>query len=135
MIVWREIWNNQGFSLFNSICAQACTRGGPAVKKDPTYSSNLQITGDARARLAPDLFVSVQRGDGGRTRYARFTPTLIFRAASNLQVTTDVTHEELTSATQFYRRFGTAASDTSSPLSSSGSGRNAVNAVAGLRRR
>lgn len=110
---WRVTMNNQGYSLFNSICAQACTRGGPAVKKDPTYSSNLQITGDARARLAPDFFVSVQRGDGGRTRYARFTPTLIFRAASNLQVTTDVTLEELTSATQFYRRFGAAASDTS----------------------
>ena len=110
---WRVSWNNQGYALFNSICAQACTRGGPAVKKDPTYSSNVQLTGDARARLAPDVFVSVQRGDGGRTRYARVTPMLIFRAASNLQMTTDVTFEEVTNAAQFYRRFGAAASDTS----------------------
>ncbi len=110
---WRVNMNNQGYSLFNSICAQACTRGGPAVKKDPTYSSNLQVSGDARARVAPDFFLSVQRGDGGRTRYARFTPAILWRAASNLQVTTDVTVENISNETQFYRRFGAAASDTS----------------------
>jgi hypothetical protein len=110
---WRVNFNNQGYSLFNSVCAQACTRGGPAVKKDPLYSSNLQVSGDARARVAPDLFVSVQRGDGGRTRYARFTPAILWRAASNLQVTTDITFENFINATQFYRRFGAAASDTS----------------------
>jgi hypothetical protein len=110
---WRVNFNNQGFSLFNSVCAQACTRGGPAVKKDPIYSSSLQLSGDARARVAPDFFISVQRGDGGRTRYARFTPAILWRAASNLQVTTDVTLEDLTNGAQFYRRFGVAASDTS----------------------
>jgi hypothetical protein len=110
---WRVNFNNQGYSLFNSVCAQACTRGGPAVKRDPLYSSNLQLSGDARARVAPDFFFSVQRGDGGRTRYARFTPAILWRAASNLQITTDVTLENFTNAMQFYRRFGTAASDTS----------------------
>lgn len=110
---WRVSWNNQGYSLFNSVCAQACTRGGPAVKKDPLLSSNIQISGDARARLTPDFYALAQRGDGGRTRYTRFTPTLIFRAASNLQMTADVTLEEYTAAAQFYRRFGVAASDTS----------------------
>src|SRR6202008_3777600 len=88
---WRVNWSNQGFSMFNSICAQACTRGGPAVKKDPLYSSNFQLSGDARARIAPDAFVSVQRGDGGRTKYARVTPAILWRAASNLQITTDIT--------------------------------------------
>jgi len=110
---WRVNWSNQGFSMFNSICAQACTRGGPAVKKDPTYSSNFQLSGDARARVAADFFVSLQRGDGGRTHYKRFTPAVLWRAASNLQVTTDLTLEEVTNETQFYRRFGVAASDTS----------------------
>lgn len=110
---WRVNLNNQGTSLFNSICAQACTRGGPAVRKDPVYSSSLQVTGDARARVAPDLFVTAQRGDGARTRYFRVTPALVIRAASNLQITADVTLDELTNATQFYRRFGAPASDTS----------------------
>lgn len=110
---WRVSWNNQSNWTWGSVCAQACTRGGPAVKKDPAIASSLQLSGDARARVAPDFQVYVQRADGGRTRYMRFTPALLWRAASNLQIQTDVTFDELTNDAQFYRRFGAAASDTS----------------------
>lgn len=110
---WTISTRAQGTQLGGTVCAQKCTRGGPAIRKDPGASLSLQLTGDPRARLAPDLVLYAESGDGGRSRTWRLAPAVLWRAASNLQVSANVTAEELTNDLQFYRRFGDPASDTS----------------------
>lgn len=109
---WRVTVGASQAQLPGTYCSQKCTRGGPALRKDPLSSVSLQLTGDPRARLSPDVFVGWQADDGGRSRVVRVTPSLLWRAASNLQVSASTTIEELANDTQFYRRFGAAASDT-----------------------
>ena len=109
---WRVALNLQETQLGGTICSQRCTRGGPALRKDPLSSALLQVTGDARSRLAPDVVLSWQQDDQGRSRTWRVIPTVLFRAASNLQMSASATVEELINDTQFYRRFGVAVSDT-----------------------
>lgn len=109
---WRVFFIGSATQLFNTICWQKCTRGGPALRKDPLGSLAVQVTGDQRARVTPDLGVAWQTDDGGRSRAVRITPAVIWRAASNLQVSASTTVEDLTNQAQFYRRFGSPTSDT-----------------------
>ena len=66
-----------------------------------------------RTRLIPDIIAYWQQDDEGRSRTVRITPTVSWRAASNLQLSVNTVVENLTNDTQFYQRFGSAASDTS----------------------
>jgi hypothetical protein len=110
---WTVFLNAQQNYSFKSVCAQACTRGGPAVRKDPVQTVNLNVGGDARGRFVPNFNVGFQRGDGGRTDYARIAPGVLWRAASNLQVSSDLLLESLTNDAQYYARYGSPTSDTS----------------------
>jgi hypothetical protein len=99
--------------LGRTICSQRCTRGGPALRKSPLTSLSLQLVGDPRRTFIPDVTTYWQTDDEGRSRTLRITPSVLWRAASNLQLSVNATVEELTNDTQFYFRFGSAASDTS----------------------
>jgi hypothetical protein len=109
---WTIATNVQQNYSFNSVCAQACTRGGPAVRKDPSQSANINVQGDARKRFVPFVHYGYQRADGGRSSYHNWGPSLLWRAASNLQVQTDAFVEQIANDAQFYRPFGVATSDT-----------------------
>jgi hypothetical protein len=109
---WRVFLGSTVGQLAGTICSQRCTRGGPAIRKSPLTSFSAEVVGDARATFAPDIAVYWQTDDGGRSHTFRFTPGVLWRAASNLQVSANTIVEELTNDTQFYRRFGTATSDT-----------------------
>lgn len=109
---WRVSMNGTATKLFGSLCSQRCTRGGPAVRKDPSLSTTVHVSGDPRARLLPEMFVSAEREDGGRSHTIRVSPAVLWRAASNLQLSAILSVDELTSDAQFYRRFGSATSDT-----------------------
>jgi hypothetical protein len=110
---WRVNLNGFINNLWGSVCAQACTRGGPAIRKDATTDVNVQLTGDTRARVSTDLIVGMRRDDGGRSSGFYAFPSLVARASSNLIVSTGITIDETRNDIQFYRRFGAAASDTS----------------------
>ena len=60
----------------------------------------------------PDITAYWQQDAKGRARTWRLTPSVLWRAASNLQISANTTIEELTNDSQFYRRFGSATSDT-----------------------
>jgi hypothetical protein len=109
---WRVQLNAGSNQLFNTICSQKCTRGGPALRKDPLPSFTLNVTGDPRSRFTHDVLVYWQRDDQGRSHTIRVAPTLFWRAASNLHLSLNAIVEELTNDTQFYKRFGDAISDT-----------------------
>jgi hypothetical protein len=82
------------------------------LRKSPLTSFSAQVIGDARATLAPDISGYVQMDDEGNSHTVRFTPGIVWRAASNLQVSANTIYEMLINDTQFYRRFGSATSDT-----------------------
>lgn len=109
---WRVNLVAQATQLFGTVCSQRCTRGGPALRKDPLPSVSLQVAGDARERFSPDILVYWQSDDGGRSRTWRVTPAILWRAASNLQVSANLVVEDLINSSQFYRRFGSPTSDT-----------------------
>ncbi|HJQ19331.1 MAG TPA: DUF5916 domain-containing protein [Gemmatimonadaceae bacterium] len=109
---WRMILNAGFNQLFGTICSQRCTRGGPALRKDPLPSVGFEVIGDPRTTLAPDILVYWQQDDQGRSHTMRIAPSVLWRAATNLSITGTVVAEEVTNDTQFYERFGDAVSDT-----------------------
>jgi hypothetical protein len=110
---WTVNFNAGAQQLGRTICSQRCTRGGPALRKSPLTSLSVQLVGDPRRTFIPDVTTYWQTDDEGRSRTLRVTPSVLWRVASNLQMSANTTIEELTNDTQFYRRFGAAASDTS----------------------
>ena len=110
---WRVMLNVNGQQLGGTVCSQFCTRGGPALRKDPLTMGFLQVTGDARRTVSPDFVFGWRRDDGGRTHGFTLAPSVLVRAASNLQVSAGAIVDEQVNDAQFYRRFGAAASDTS----------------------
>jgi hypothetical protein len=109
---WTVAIRANAAQLGGIVCAQKCMRGGPAVRKDPLGSATVQVTGDPRKRLIPDVTVFWQADDGGRSRAARLVPALSWRPASNLQLASSIVVEQLRNVTQFYRRYGSPSSDT-----------------------
>jgi hypothetical protein len=109
---WRVLFFPTFTQIGGTVCSQHCTRGGPAVRKDLLSSMSVQVTGDARHAVSPDVLVYWQSDDGGRSHTVQFTPTLLWRAASNLQVSVNAVVQELINDTQFYRQFGSPFSDT-----------------------
>jgi len=109
---WRVAFNGGFNQMFGTICSQRCTRGGPALRKDLLPSLGLEITGDPRQRFTHDVLLYWQSDDQGRSHMFRATPTVFWRAASNLHLSLNAIVEELTNDTQFYKRFGDVVSDT-----------------------
>jgi hypothetical protein len=109
---WRVSLNTNLQQLGGTVCSQQCTRGGPALRREPAVQTTLSVAADARGWVAPELSVSARRDDGGRTRGMTVAPAVLMRPASNLQLSVGAHVEEHVNDAQFYRRFGAAASDT-----------------------
>ncbi len=109
---WTVSVNSTLAQLGGTLCSLRCTRGGLALRKSPAFETNVVIAGDPRRTLAPDFAFSFQRDDEGRTQLWRMTPGILWRAASNLQLGVSTVVEDLTEDAQFYKRFGSATSDT-----------------------
>ena len=109
---WRLFTFTTLQQMGRTYCSQRCTRGGPALRKDPLYTQNFEIAGDARSVVLPDIFFGWSREDGGRTRIFRFMPSVLVRAASNLQISATAGAENVINDTQFFGRYGAATSDT-----------------------
>lgn len=110
---WTVLTSTSATQLAGSVCSQRCTRGGPALRKSPMASFSVQVIGDQRKAIVPDVAAYWQEDDEGRSHTLRVTPSILYRAASNIQVSANTSFEDLVNDTQFYRRFGTATSDTS----------------------
>lgn len=109
---WRLRVSPTVAQLAGTVCAQRCTRGGPAIRKDPLATLLVQLYGDTRPRFAPNLGALLATESGGRSWQVQWTPGVTGRVASNLMVDVGALIEQSTNDAQFYRRFGDATSDT-----------------------
>ena len=87
-------WNlNAGGTLsqMGTTYCDRCSRGGPAVRQDPSLDLWTSIGGDDRRRVTPGIYGETGRGDGGRTTFATIEPTVTLRVSPQLQLSLDVT--------------------------------------------
>lgn len=83
-------WTLNGGATLSQLGAPVCdhcARGGPGMRSDPVLAAFVDIVGDSRARVVPELFVPATVGDGGRSRSVTLDPSVSLRALPQLQFT------------------------------------------------
>lgn len=98
--------------LAGAFCTTSCTRGGPALVDPARTRVAFDITGDPRRRAVPHATIEWYRDDAGRSHSGRAQLDALWRARSNFDVSLAITGAESVSDAFFYRRFGSALSDT-----------------------
>jgi uncharacterized protein DUF5916/cellulose/xylan binding protein with CBM9 domain len=98
--------------LPGAYCTLSCTRGGPALVDAPRSRIIADITGDPRRRIIPHVNLDWYEDDEGRSHGASGQADVVWRARSNLDVSVAVAASDATTDAFFYRRFGSALSDT-----------------------
>jgi hypothetical protein len=63
-------------------CDRNCTRGGPALKVEPSLSPWAGIEGDDRHALVPSFWVNYTRVDGGRSTFLNLNPSLQLKVST-----------------------------------------------------
>jgi len=86
-----------------------CARGGPALRRDAQYVSFVDLAGDARRRVAPELNVPWTTGDGGRQHELSIVPTVTIRLTDRLQTSVSVTAARTRDNTQWFGNFSDSA--------------------------
>jgi uncharacterized protein DUF5916/cellulose/xylan binding protein with CBM9 domain len=98
--------------LPGAFCTVSCTRGGPALVDPPRTTLTLDYLGDGRRALVPHANLQLDRDDEGRTHGAAAQVDATWRVRSNLETSLAAFVSDYRYASQFYGRFGAAASDT-----------------------
>ena len=65
-----------------TFCDFDCTRGGPAVRQDISYSPWFGFEGDGRRVIVPNLFFNFNSSDRGRSHYFNYNGNINIRASS-----------------------------------------------------
>ncbi len=68
-------------------CDRNCTRGGPALKVEPSLSPWAGIEGDGRKSIVPSFWVNYTRADGGRTTFLNLNPQVTFKVSTRFRTT------------------------------------------------
>ena len=63
-------------------CDRNCTRGGPALKVEPSLSPWMGIEGDGRRMLVPSMWINYSRGDGGRSTNLNLNPQVRLKVST-----------------------------------------------------
>ena len=90
----------------------ACLRGGPALRKDPSMQGWAGLTGDQRNSVYPAFDASFSRRDGGRTFSYSAGPSINARIASAFSTTVGINFSRNRDDRQWVGNFGDVASDT-----------------------
>lgn len=83
--VWLHLGGTQGIGP--TYCDRNCTRGGPALRVEPTFSPWAGLQGDTRKAIVPSLWVNYSRADGGRSHYVNLNPQLTLKVATRFSTT------------------------------------------------
>ncbi len=86
---FRNLWNGYlgvGARQRGGSMNDRDARGGPAFRRNPGANVFAGINTDARWRLQPEIHGSYFRGDEGRSTFADISPSLRFRAGSQLEM-------------------------------------------------
>jgi len=79
---------NSGVTLgqIGSPVCDHCARGGPALRSDAQLTPFIDIVGDARSVVVPELYVPMRFADGGRSHSMNVEPSVSLRVLPQLQV-------------------------------------------------
>ena len=77
---WVHLGGTKG--LGQVYCARGCTRGGPALKVEPSFSPWGGIESDGRKKVTGGIWFNANRGDGGRSHYFSTSPWLGLKVSS-----------------------------------------------------
>jgi len=83
------------------------TRGGPALRQSPYTAPWIEVQGDERRVVYPDVFAQVVSTDAGRTRRTFVNPSLQIRVSSRTTPSIGMSYSRNHENTQFYRNVTT----------------------------
>ncbi len=110
--------NNWGWALTyglsnpNTNYCTSCARGGPALRVDPSQSFQVNVSGDSRGAIVPQLEWAVARGDGDRSWERRGSIGADLRLSTRLSTTLSVAASERVDNQQWIANYGHFLSDT-----------------------
>jgi len=81
------------------------TRGGPALRQSTFAAPWVEIQGDQRFVLYPDVFAQIVRTDEGRTTRTSLSPSLQVRLSSRMTPSLGMSYSRNLDNTQFYGNF------------------------------
>ena len=111
MILRNTAQLNAGVTLSqigSGICDH-CARGGPAMRSDAQLLPFVDLVGDTRARVVPELYIPVRLADGGRSRTVTVNPSVNVRLSSRLQSSVGVSIAANRDNTQWFGLFSDSA--------------------------
>lgn len=110
----NSLWIHAGQGINSAVPTYCdnCTRGGPAVRKDPSVWGWAELDGDPRRAIVPMVALQWQRSDGGRSHDLMLMPGFQFRVASRFTGSVTYQADHNIDATQFNGNYGIIDSDT-----------------------
>ena len=85
------------------------SRGGPAVRRSPSYNWNVGVEGDRRKWYTPVLFMGQFGSDEGRSKGRWIEPSLQFRVSTGFSASAAVMYEHAINDDQWFDNFAGAA--------------------------
>ena len=110
--------NNWGWALTynlsnpNTNYCTSCARGGPALRMDPSQFFQVNVSGDNRRSVIPQLQWAVSAGDGGRSWERSGSAGADLRISSRLSTSLSVAASKRTDSQQWVANYGHFLSDT-----------------------
>jgi len=86
-------------------CDRNCTRGGPAVRESPYAAPWIEVQGDQRSIVFPDVFAQYVGGDEGRTHSAYLSPSANIRVSTQATLSVGLNYSRNRDNTQWYGNF------------------------------
>ena len=90
----------------------SCARGGPSLRLDPVQTFQVNVNGDNRGAIIPQLEWAVAAGDGGRSRERRGALGAELRLSTRLSTTVNVAAARRVDNQQWIANYGHFLSDT-----------------------
>jgi hypothetical protein len=113
-----SLLNNWGWALTWALSnpstnyCTSCARGGPALRLDPSQSLQLNVSGDSRSALVPQLEWAVAAGDGDRSWEQRGSVGADLRLSTRVSTRLSVAASRRVDNQQWIANYGHFLSDT-----------------------
>ena len=113
-----SLLNNWGWALTyrlanpNTNYCTSCARGGPALRMDPSQFFQVNVNGDSRRSVIPQLQWAVSAGDGGRSWERSGSVGADLRISSRFSTSLNLAGSKRADSQQWVANYGHFLSDT-----------------------
>jgi hypothetical protein len=108
--MWGHIGGNVG--EFTKTFADRDARGGPAIRRSPTYDYWAGVETDSRKAWTGNMFAGIWRGDEGNSKSWWVEPFTQFRVSSQFSASFGLNYSKDINDRQWRANFGAAGHDT-----------------------